>query len=396
MLGAFFESWHAMRRFRALPLEARSIVFYAETKADWVHFEPIIRELTGPHGRTVCYLTSDPQDPITSETNPGILAFCIGSASACTILFRTLEAKVLVMTLTDLDTYHLKRSLAYPVHYLYVFHSMVSSHMVFRKEAYDAYDTILCVGPHHVREIRRNEALHGLKPKRLVECGYGRLDTILETAARRPRFVPSAGPSKKVLIAPSWGRDSISETCAAELIDVLLQAGHQTVFRPHPMTVKQHPALIDGIRQRFASHARFALEVDVRSAESLHSSDIMISDWSGAALEFAFGLERPVLFIDTPRKVNNQGYEKLGCEPLEVVIRNEVGEVVSPRRLGDVGAAIARLCAEPAALAETIRRSRSRWMFNVGSSGTVGADAVLTVLNGLEHVESQQRAVPGA
>src|SRR5438093_13437904 len=57
--------------------------------------------------------------------------------------------------LTDLDAYHLMRSAAYPVHYVYVFHSMVSSHMVFRPKAYDAYDTILCVGPHHTREIRQ-------------------------------------------------------------------------------------------------------------------------------------------------------------------------------------------------------------------------------------------------
>ena len=31
----------------------------------------------------------------------------------------------------------------------------------------------------------------------------------------------------------------------------------------------------------------------------------MVSDWSGVAMEFAFGLERPVLFIDVPRKTNN-------------------------------------------------------------------------------------------
>mgnify|MGYP003326545469 CR=1 FL=1 len=42
--------------------------------------------------------------------------------------------------------------------------------------------------------------------------------------------------------------------------------------------------------------------------ESLHRSDLMISDWSGAALDYALGLNKPVLFIDVPRKVNNLDY----------------------------------------------------------------------------------------
>ena len=234
--------------------------------------------------------------------------------------------------LTDLDAYHLKRSAAYPVHYVYVFHSMVSSHMVFRPKAYDAYDTILCVGPHHTREIRTNEALHGLRPKRLIEHGYGRLDAIVEASRTRPAFRPSSGPAKSVLIAPSWGADSITATCADELITVLLSAGHGVTFRPHPMSVRQQKPVIDRIRSKFGSHPRSSLELDVRSSQSLHDADVMISDWSGAALEFALGLERPVLFIDTPRKVNNRDYARLQCEPLEVLIRPQVGVVVSPQQ----------------------------------------------------------------
>jgi len=186
--------------------------------------------------------------------------------------------------LTDLDAYHLKRSAAYPVHYVYVFHSMVSSHMVFRPKAYDAYDTILCVGPHHTREIRTNEALQGLRPKRLIEHGYGRLDAIVEASRTRPAFRPSSGPAKSVLIAPSWGADSITATCADELITVLLSAGHGVTFRPHPMSVRQQKPVIDRIRSKFGSQPRFSLELDVRSSQSLHDADVMISDWSGAAL----------------------------------------------------------------------------------------------------------------
>jgi hypothetical protein len=47
-------------------------------------------------------------------------------------------------------------------------------------------------------------------------------------------------------------------------------------------------------------------------------------DWSGVAMEFAFGLEKPVLFIDVPRKVNNPEYKTLRAVPLEVSYRDQI------------------------------------------------------------------------
>jgi YidC/Oxa1 family membrane protein insertase len=86
----------------------------------------------------------------------------------------TLRAKILVMDMPDLDTYHIKRSKAYPVHYIYLFHSMFSIHSYLRKEALDNFDTIFCVGPHHVNEIKATEKLYELKPKKIINYGFGR------------------------------------------------------------------------------------------------------------------------------------------------------------------------------------------------------------------------------
>ena len=47
-----------------------------------------------------------------------------------------------------------------------------------------------------------------------------------------------------------------------------------------------------------------------------------------AATEFSFGFRRPVIFINTPRKVRNADYEKLELLPLEVGIRDKIGELV--------------------------------------------------------------------
>src|SRR5690606_13279690 len=101
------------------------------------------------------------------------------------LFFATLDVDVLLLTMPDLQTFHIKRS-PHPVHYCYVHHSIVSTHMVYRPEAFDHFDSILCVGPHHIEEIRTREALFSLNAKTLVESGYGRLDKILDQSRPGP------------------------------------------------------------------------------------------------------------------------------------------------------------------------------------------------------------------
>jgi len=374
-LGGTFAAWSSLRRFNKLDRAEREIVFYAESRADWPHLGPIIEELTGSLGRSICYVTSDESDPMLATETPGVRAFFVGDGSMRTTFFKLVEAGVLVMTLPDLETFHLKRSV-HPVQYVYVFHSMVSTHMIYRKGAFDAYDTILCVGPHHDAEIRRTEEVYGLKPKKLVPHGYARLDAILASAAPRRADPASPGSGRKLVLAPSWGDCSFIEAPAgAELINRLLDAGHEVVLRLHPMTVRRFPKLAGELTQRFGSRT-FRVETDMREQASLHESELMIGDWSGAALEYGFGLERPVLFIDMPKKVNNPEYERIGLMTIEESIRSEIGAIVDP---GDPAAAlplVEELCGDPEAFQGRLREARQRAVYNIGRSASIGAAEV--------------------
>lgn len=370
-IGSMFRASSSLRRFNRIPRDERQIVFYAESRADWAHLGPIVEELTSA-GRTISYVTSDEDDPVLSSQIGGLQGFFVGSGTVRTTFFKLVDADVVVMTLPDLETFHLKRSV-HPVHYAYVFHAMVSTHMIYRKGAFDAYDTILCVGPHHVSEIRRTEETYGLAAKELVEHGYGRLDTILRTATDRTPRTPAAGSGRKLLLAPSWGECSFIEApVGAELISLLLDAGHSVVLRLHPMTVRRFPKLAGATAERFAG-GDFRVETDMREQASLHESELMIGDWSGAALEYAFGLERPVLFIDMPKKINNPEYERIGLRTLEESVRAEIGAIVDPQDLRAGLPLVNELCADPDAYRERLREAREQAVYNVGRSASVGA-----------------------
>ena len=69
------------------------------------------------------------------------------------------------------------------------------------------------------------------------------------------------------------------------------------------MTRKTNPALLDSLNSAFKGFPNYVFEEDIASVESLFTSDILICDWSGLSYEYAFGTERPVLFIDVPQKI---------------------------------------------------------------------------------------------
>jgi YidC/Oxa1 family membrane protein insertase len=139
------------------------------------------------------------------------------------------------------------------------------------------------------------------------------------------------------------------------------------------------PAVLDGLLAHFRGHPLFRYEENVASQDSLHASDLMISDWSGAALEYAFGLERPVLFVDVPRKSNNPEYEKLKAIPLEVRIRAEIGSVLPLDRIRDVAQWVEHSVVDSAAVVERIRAARCRWVYNLGQSGERGAERIVEI-----------------
>lgn len=324
----FFRHLKNVMRFMQLPREQRRLVFYSEGKNYWPHLEGLVGEVLARADIPVCYISSAADDPGLALAHPNCRTFEIDEGFVRNWLFENLEADVMVMTMPDLHRYQVKRS-RHKVHYVYVQHSLVSLHMVYRHGAFDHYDTIFCAGPHHVAEIRAMEERYALPAKNLVEHGYGRLDAIIEEAEKRPRAARPADAPKHVLIAPSWGpQGTIESGLGAKLVDQLIEMGCRVTLRPHPQTIKFAGRQVDAICNRHGGNPRFAFEANVAGQDSLHESDVMVSDWSGAALDYAFGLNKPVLFADVPRKVNNAQYEELGIEPFEVSIRDKIGHVL--------------------------------------------------------------------
>jgi YidC/Oxa1 family membrane protein insertase len=307
----------------------------------------------------------------------------------CTWFFQMLKADVMVLTMLDLHNFHFKRSI-HPVHYVYVFHSMGSTHMVDHENSYDHYDSLLCVGPHHVAEIRGREQVKGLRPKHLFAYGYPRLERLVEVAAAAPPAREPSGPIT-VLLAPTWGEQSILHVCGEPLIAALLEAGMRVILRPHYQTARQAPQVVQRLVARFGADPRFRHVDRMEESASLMESDLLVCDWSAMAIEYALGLGKPVLFVDVPPRVRNAKYAELGLEPMEMRIRRELGAVLPLGRLADAPRYVAELLRDAGAFRQRTAALREAWAFNFGRSVEAGAREIARIAD-----EQAGAGAPGA
>ncbi len=365
-------------RFLQLPRQTRRLIFYSEGRNYWPHLQPLLMETLALTDLSICYITSDEGDPGLLLTRSNYHKFVIDEGHVRNWLFSNIETDVIVMTMPDLHQYQVKRS-RHAVHYVYVQHSLVSLHRVYRKGAFDHYDTIFCAGPHHMKETRAIEAEFKLKPKKLVAHGYGRLDTIIsQSKVGAVNEMPSK-QHKHILIAPSWGPEGLLESgICKSIVDHLLQRQYRVTLRPHPQTHKFAPEKVREILAQHQKNPMFMHELDVVGMNSMTDSDAMISDWSGVALEYMLALKKPVLYVDTPAKVNNTEYHRIGLEPVESRLRKTgLSDILRLDEINRVADKIKELLTRAA----NPDFESDKLVFNPGESGIIGAKHLLEILS---------------
>jgi YidC/Oxa1 family membrane protein insertase len=126
----------------------------------------------------------------------------------------------------------------------------------------------------------------------------------------------------------------------------------------------------------FNGVASVEFELTINSQDSFLRSALMVSDWSGAAYEYALGTGRPVLFVDVPQKIFNDDWQQLGLPSFEREMRSEVGEILLVERASDAGTMAKRLTGSADEVAAELDSLARRTVFNVGGSASAGAVAV--------------------
>ena len=365
-------------KFNKLSSESRKIVFYAEDIQSQNFLIDLVKELLTEFNQEVCYLTSDVNDSFFSEEKnyPKLRVLYIGNGFIRTWVFMNLKADLFIMTMPDLESFHLKRSKIYPVHYLYIFHALVSTHSNYRQGAFDSYDTIFCTGRQQINEIRKTEKYYKLPKKNLFRDGYRPLEYLISESSA---YIKTNTNKLKILIAPSWGENNILEHCIDEIIENLVKSGNEIYLRPHPMTLRHNKDQISKLKLKFLSNKNFHLQENSPDRSILFKSDILITDWSGIGLEYGLGLLKPILYMNIPKKNFNPEHNKINVTPMEVSARSEIGKIVDIQDIPNINHII--LSTLKSYNSEEIIKIRDKYVYMKKDGLTKSAKRVVSIAN---------------
>ena len=97
-------------------------------------------------------------------------------------------------------------------------------------------------------------------------------------------------------------------------------------------------------------------------------------------MEFAFGLEKPVIFIDMPKKINNSDFDLYTNEPIEISLRNKIGELITINKLASIVTLLNEVFYNRDKYKKRIISERNKIIYNVGDSASKGADYIFNLI----------------
>lgn len=357
---------------RFLNIPNKKIVFYSEKNGFYKYYQNIIDEIIKRTNVVIHYITSDPLDEVFQMENDQFKTYYI-SENRMIVLMMKMETDLMVMTTPDLENFQLKRSyVKKDIEYIYVPHDVNSANLTFHKNALDHFDTIFTSGFKNKNEIKEREEKQGLPPKNLIEWGSSVIDNM--TAAYQAMCEEGEQEEKKmILIAPSWQKDNILDSCIEEMLDRLVQADYRVVVRPHPQYVRHFEGRVDRLAEKYREYG-VEFQKDFSSNKTVYMADLLVTDWSSISLEYAFSTLKPVLFINTPMKVVNLDYQELSTVPIDIELRDKVGISVELSSVGTkVLSAVDRLLYDQQFSKESMQELKNQYLYHPGESGKVGA-----------------------
>ena len=365
---------------RFLSIGDKHLVFYSESNGFYKYYRATIQYILDNTNIPIHYITSDPNDHIfeMAKENDQIKPYYIDSQKLITLMMR-MDADVVVMTMPDLETFQIKRSyVRKDVEYIYVPHCTHSMNLTMRQGSTDYFDAVLVTGKHQREEQEAVERVHHIENQRIIDAGYPLLDDLSTSYEKMMEEHPKDPHARKtVLIAPSWQKDNIVDSCLDEILDSLKDKDYNIIVRPHPQHVRHMPERMEQLKQKYAENKNIEVQTDFSSNDTVFMADAIISDWSGIAYEYAFATLKPVMFINTPMKVMNPEYKELDIVPFNVWLRDIIGATADLDELDTVPEKVDELLRHAEEYHDKIKKYRDEYTYHFKHAGEESARFII-------------------
>lgn len=360
-------------------LKNNSIVFYAESKTYWSTFKPVLEALAKKQ-KKVTYLTSDENDPVfSSGLDEWVHAKFIGKGQTAYTALGFLEADVFALTTPGIDVLQIRRSPGVKK-YVHILHAIGDIHY-YKLYSFDFYDTVFCSCAAQQKSLRVLETKRHTVPKNLPLLGCPYFDLF----AARAKNEPISPETNTVLVAPTWGKNSLLRKPGGQSIaQMLAQQGYRVIFRPHPQSIISEPEMIQQLKENYKHYPNIEWDTNPDGFRSLQRAQLMISDISSVIFDFAFVFLKPVISVGHgPVK---EGFEAwhIPHPAWEMEILNVLGSHFPDISEEQILSAVPLLIQNKEAIAKKIESIRSEFIVNFGNASEPVASALIDIVDSVK------------
>lgn len=293
----------------------KNFYFYSENLFYKNYYYEFFKEIFKEHKQTYI-LTSDinEYENIRKETSN---VFFIGDGFIRVLILNLVKARYFFTTIPGFGS-NIKKS-KFCDFYVYFFHALASTHIIYKNGSFDQYDIILTNGEYHNKELEINFKNKNIKNTAIYDTGYFFLDYLLK---KKINF-----HENQILFAPSWNynEDNLFNNFGEKIVKTLINSNFKVIFRPHPEIIKRSRNLFNIFVKNFKDNKNFYLDLEPSNFKSMEKSQILITDNSSIGMEFGLVFQKPTIYIDYKKKIHNFDYKSIRLNALEELYKNKFG-----------------------------------------------------------------------
>lgn len=281
-------------------------VIFSDHKRYWNVFEPICDELEKRNIEAEFWTMSD-DDPALTKDYKYVKCKFIGSGNKGFAKLNFMNAHICLSTTPGLDVYQWKRSKDVDK-YVHIFHNPGVNSGGYKLFGLDYYDVVLAVSEEQTIGFKELEIKRNTNKKEYKIVGSTYLDALDEKVKSLPR-VKNEVPV--VLVATSWGENSMFEKYGFKIIEDLKNTGYKIVVRPHPQMWSFDPKLMKKFDEKYSNDNCVEINKDNDNLNILNIADTMVCDFSGIIFDYVSVFKKPAAYLITERDLSTYDASQL-------------------------------------------------------------------------------------
>lgn len=233
------------------------------------------------------------------------------------IFFLFLKIKNIYSSTPDLENTSFKKSIYKQNRYIYIQHSPLSLKIIYNKNAFNAFDKIFVINKFQKRDVEEINSIYKkkIKPWKNQYLFF-----------KNQNFIKNDLKTNKILIAPTWGTNFYEDNFHLIIKKFLKNNGYKIELRPHYMSFNQND-IDQNIKNDFIINS---------GKLDFSSFDILITDWSGIYLEYAYLTKKKSILVNSKQKILNKDFHKFSKKSIDNDARQVLGYELSLERLNEI------------------------------------------------------------